>query len=135
MLSDNDRELIDAHTKIFEDIKKYQEIPKYAFKGHNAFNIYLNLGLNHKDGWLDTFTDTIKNECLLLVTIQTTLSKAVLRNPDLLFNFSDKSKGYQRKIRIYFHINKTTHPSIAAYTCSSGQYWLKKLSDSSNNLI
>jgi len=128
MLSPNDREIIEIHTET-RSTERYQEVPKYAFKGLHAFDLYSRLGLNHKDGWLDSFTNTQKNECFLLVTIQTTISKAVLRNPSLM------PKTLQRRLRLYFCINNNTLPSASAYTSTLGQKWLKILSDAQNNLI
>jgi len=128
MLSPNDREIIEIYTKT-RFTERYQEVPKYAFKGLHAFDLYSRLGLNHKDGWLDLFTDTQKNECFLLVTIQTTLSKAVLRNPSLM------PQTLQKRVRLYFRIDDNIHPSAAAYTCTIGQKWLKILMDEPLNLI
>jgi len=128
MLTDNDREFIQFYTETRPD-ERYQEIPRYAFKGSNAFDIYLRLGLNHGDNWNESFTLTQKNECFLLATIQTTLSKAVLRNPSLM------PKTLQRRLRLYFCINNNTLPSASAYTSTLGQKWLKILSDAQNNLI
>jgi hypothetical protein len=128
MLSPNDREIIEIHTET-RSTERYQEVPKYAFKGLHAFDLYSRLGLNHRDGWLDSFTNTQKNECFLLVTIQTTISKAVLRNPSLM------PQTLQRRIRLYFCMNSITHPSAAAYTCATGQKWLKILMEEPHNLI
>ncbi len=128
MLSPNDREIIEIYTKT-RSTERYQEVPKYAFKGLHAFDLYSRLGLNHRDGWLDLFTDTQKNECFLLVTIQTTLSKAVLRNPSLM------PQTLQKRVRLYFRIDDNIHPSAAAYTCTIGQKWLKILMDEPLNLI
>lgn len=128
MLSDNDREIINIYTET-RLRERYQEVPKYAFKGVIAFDLYSRLGLNHRDGWLESFTYVQKNECFLLATIQTTLSKAVLRNPSLM------PITLQRRIRLYFCIDNITHPSAAAYTSTSGQKWLKILLDEPDNLI
>ena len=128
MLSENDREIINIYTET-RPIDKYQEVPKYAFKGQHAFDIYLRFKLNHIYGWLESFTDTHKNACFLLATIQTTISKAVLRNPSLT------PITLQRRIRLYFRINNITYPSATAYNGSLGQKWLKILMEEPNNLI
>jgi len=118
MLSEYDREIIKIYT-VTRSEEKYQEVPKYAFKGLHAFDLYSGLGLNHRDGWLDSFTNAQKNECFLLATIQTTLSKTILRNPSLM------PQTFQRRVRLYFCIDNNIHPSAAAYTSISGQKWLK----------
>jgi hypothetical protein len=128
MLSDNDREIIETYTET-RPTERYQEVPKHAFKGFHAFDLYSRLGLNHRDGWLESFTDYQKNECFLLVTIQTTISKAVLKNPSLT------PITLQRRVRLYFRIDGNMHPSAAAYTSTTGQKWLKILLSEPNNLI
>lgn len=125
MLTESDREFIEIYTEFNE---RYQEVSKYVFKGRQSFDLHSRL-VSIRDDWLESITDDMKNECFLLVTIQTTISKAVLKNPYLM------PKTPQQRIKLYFNCNNITIPSSRSYTGSDGKKWLKILFEESNNLL
>lgn len=123
MLTDNDKEFIKNYT---ESNKRYREVPIYAFKGRQSFDLHSKL-INIKDDLLlNSFTDVMKNKCFLLVTIQLTTLNTVQKNQ------TDTSN---KRVKLYFHYNYDITCSPRSYIANEGNKWLKILSKEPNNLL
>jgi len=126
-LTARDREIIASHTKDGPE-ERYPEIPRYAFKGRHAFDLHSRL-VRLVDEWDGLFTEAQKEFCALLVTIQTTVSKATLKNPNV------EPVIPRRKIHLYFYSKEQMVPSGTSYSSAQGQKWLELLDAEPGNLL
>jgi hypothetical protein len=106
--------------------ERYPEVPDYIFKGRKAFDLHLKLA-HLADEFEQGFTEAEKSNCVLLVTRQTTVSKATLKNPQLA------PRNPRRRIKLYFYIKEQMIPSGKAY--SEAADWLQLLEAEPNNLL
>jgi hypothetical protein len=127
MLTTNDREIIATHMH-FGPEERYPEQPEWMFKGRRAFDLHSRL-VHLIDEWDGLFTEAEKDECTLLVTIQRTVSKAVLKNPDLA------PANPVRRIKLYFYSKEQMLPSGTSYSSKQGLEWRNLLDAEPNNLI
>lgn len=126
-LTDRDRQIIASHT-VQGPNERYPEQPIYAFKGRHAFDLHSKL-VHLVDEWEGLFTEAQKEFCALLVTLQTTVSKAVLKNPALA------PVNPRRKILLYFYSKEQMVPSGTSYSSAQGKEWLKLLEEEPENLL
>ncbi len=108
--------------------ERYPEHPEYIFKGRRAFDLHSRL-VHLIDEWDGLFTEEEKANCALLVTIQTTVSKATLKNPDLA------PVKPIRKIHLYFYSKEQMVPSGTSYSSKQGLEWRNLLDAEPDNLI
>jgi hypothetical protein len=127
VLTARDREIIASHTHD-EPGERYPEIPAYAFKGRRAFDLHLRL-VRLVDDWESRFTEAQKDNCALLVTVRTTVSKATLKNPAVA------PVRPRRKIFLYFYSKEQMVPSGSAYGDANGKRWLAALDAEPGNLL
>jgi hypothetical protein len=127
MLTTRDREIIASHM-VFGPDERYPEHPEYIFKGRRAFDLHSRL-VHLIDEWDGLFTEEEKANCALLVTIQTTVSKATLKNPDLA------PVKTVRKIHLYFYSKEQMVPSGTSYSSKQGKSWISILNAEPDNLI
>lgn len=127
MLTTRDREIIASHM-VFGPDERYPEHPEYIFKGRRAFDLHSRL-VHLIDEWDGLFTEEEKANCALLVTIQTTVSKATLKNPDVA------PVNPVRKIHLYFYSKEQMVPSGTSYSSKQGQSWIRILDAEPDNLI
>ena len=126
-LTERDRQIIASHT-VQGPNERYPEQPIYAFKGRHAFDLHSKL-VRLVDDWDSRFTEAQKGNCALLVTLQTTVSKAVLKNPALA------PVNPRRKILLYFYSKEQMVPSGTSYSSAQGKKWLKCLNEEPDNLL
>lgn len=126
-LTDRDRQIIASHT-VQGPNERYPEQPIYAFKGRHAFDLHSRL-VRLVDEWEGLFTEAQKEFCALLVTLQTTVSKATLKNPEL------QPRNSVRRIKLYFYSKEQMVPSGTSYSSAQGREWLKLLNEESGNLL
>lgn len=126
-LTARDREIIASHT-IEGPGERYPEAPVYAFKGRHAFDLHSRL-VRLIDEWDGLFTEAQKENCALLVTIQTTVSKATLKNPILA------PVNPVRRIHLYFYSKEQMVPSGTSYSSAQGKQWLALLEAEPGNLL
>ena len=94
-----------------------------AFKGPDAFDLHSEM-VSLQDAWLEKFSNEDKKKSLLLVFIQTTVSKATLKNPSL------KPASPVRRIKIMFDIpGSYTVRSGYGYTSAKGKKCLKRIQE------
>jgi len=127
MLTTRDREIIASHM-VFGPGERYPEHPEYIFKGRRAFDLHSRL-VHLIDEWDGLFTEEEKANCALLVTIQTTVSKATVKNPDL------EPVKPVKKIHLYFYSKEQMVPSGTSYSSKQGQSWISMLDAEPDNLI
>jgi hypothetical protein len=127
MLTTRDREIIATHMH-FGPEERYPEHPEWMFKGRRAFDLHSRL-VHLIDEWDGLFTEAEKGECALLVTIQRTVSKATLKNPDLA------PANPVRRIKLYFYSKEQMVPSGTSYSSKQGLEWRNLLDAEPNNLI
>ena len=127
VLTARDREIIASHTHD-EPGERYPEIPAYAFKGRHAFDLHSRL-VHLVDDWEPSFTEAQKNNCALLVTVRTTVSKATLKNPAVA------PVRPRRQILLYFYSKEQMVPSGVSYSSAQGKEWLKLLDEEPGNLL
>ncbi len=108
--------------------ERYPEHPEWMFKGRRAFDLHSRL-VHLIDEWDGLFTEAEKGECALLVTIQRTVSKATLKNPDLA------PANPVRRIKLYFYSKEQMVPSGTSYSSKQGLEWRNLLDAEPNNLI
>ena len=126
-LSIRDREIIASHTREGPE-ERYSEHPVYAFKGRHTFDLHSKL-VRLVDDWESRFTEAQKDNCALLVTIQTIISKATLKNPTLA------PVNPRRKIHLYFYSKEQMVPSGTSYSSAQGKEWMALLDQEPNNLL
>ena len=126
VLTERDREVIASHTRGGPD-ERYPEQPTYAFKGRHAFDLHSKL-VRLVDEWEALFTEAQKENCALLVTIQTTVSKATM-------NTNAPQVNPLRKIKLYFYSKEQMVPSGTAYSSAQGKLWLSLLDAEPGNLL
>ena len=124
-LTRQDREIIASHIVIGPN-ERYPEVPDYIFKGRRAFDLHLKLA-HLAEEFEQGLTEAEKSNCVLLVTRQTTVSKAALKNPQL-----GPTKP-RRQIKLYLYIDDQMIPSGKAY--SKAADWLQLLEAEPNNLL
>jgi hypothetical protein len=127
MLTTRDREIIGSHMAFGPD-ERYPEHPEYIFKGRRAFDLHSRL-VHLIDEWDGLFTEEQKANCALLVTIQTTVSKATMKNPDLA------PANPVRRIHLYFYSKEQMVPSGTSYSSKQGLEWRSLLDAEPDNLI
>ena len=127
LLTPRDREIIASHTKVGPE-ERYSEIPTHVFKGRHAFDLHSRL-VRLIDEWDGLFTEAQKENCALLATLQTTVSKAVMKNPDLAPVIP------RRKIHLYFYSKEQMVPSGTSYSSAQGKVWLELLNAEPGNLL
>jgi hypothetical protein len=127
VLTARDHEIIASHTKDGPE-ERYPEIPRYAFKGRHAFDLHSKL-VSLIDEWDGLFTEAQKENCALLATIQTTVSKATLKNPTVA------PVNPRRKIHLYFYSKEQMVPSGTSYSTAQGKQWLELLDAEPGNLL
>ena len=127
MLTTRDREIIGSHI-VSGPEERYPEHPEWIFKGRRAFDLHSRL-VHLIDEWDSLFTEEQKANCALLVTIQTTVSKATLKNPDLT------PANPVRRIKLYFYSKEQMVPSGTSYSSKQGLEWRTLLDAEPNNLI
>jgi hypothetical protein len=127
VLTERDRKIIASHTREGPE-ERYPEVPIYAFKGRHAFDLHSKL-VRLIDEWEGLFTEAQKHNCALLVTIQTTVSKATLKNPTVA------PINPVRKIHLYFYSKEQMVPSGTSYSSAQGKEWLKLLDEEPGNLL
>jgi len=118
-LTARDHEIIASHTKAGPD-ERYPEQPIYAFKGRHAFDLHSRL-VHLIDEWDGLFTEAQKENCALLVTIQT-ISKKHAVIP-------------KRKIHLYFYSKEQMVPSGTSFSSAQGKHWVALLDAEPNNLL
>jgi hypothetical protein len=126
-LTERDREIIASHTREGPN-ERYPEHPVYAFKGRHAFDLHSRL-VRLVDDWDDRFTEAQKDNCALLVTIQTTISRATLKNPTVA------PVNPRRNIHLYFYSKEQMVPSGTSYSGAQGRKWLNHLHEEPGNLV
>jgi hypothetical protein len=99
----------------------------HAFKGADAFDLHASMvGLD--ESWLTHFTESAKKKSFLLVFLQTTVSKATLKNP------YKKPSNPRQKIVLLFDIpDSQTVRSDTGFSRSKGKKWTQLLDDSKNH--
>ena len=127
-LTARDREIIASHT-IEGPGERYPEQPVYAFKGRNAFDLHSRL-VRLIDEWDGLFTEAQKEYCALLVTIQTTVSKAAMKHTALL-----TERRNCVRIKLYFYSKEQMVPSGTSYSSAQGKQWLTLLEAEPGNLL
>jgi hypothetical protein len=127
MLTTRDREIIASHI-VFGPEERYPEHPEWIFKGRRAFDLHSRL-VHLIDEWDSLFTEEQKTNCALLVTIQRTVSKDTLKNPDLI------PTNPVRRIKLYFYSKEQMVPSGTSYSSKQGLEWRTLLDAEPNNLI
>uniref|UniRef100_A0A6C0KQT3 Uncharacterized protein n=1 Tax=viral metagenome TaxID=1070528 RepID=A0A6C0KQT3_9ZZZZ len=127
MLTAKDRRIIDNHT-VTGPTERYPEVPIYVFKGLHAFQLHSRM-VHLVDDWEGRFTETEKEKCMLLVTLQTTISKAALAHPERI------PVNPRRRILLYFYSKEEVVPSAVSYTSTKGKKWRRMLEDEPNNLL
>lgn len=120
-------EIIAFHT-INGPGERYPEVPVYAFRGQHAFDLHSRL-VRLVDRWDGLFTDAQKKACMLMITVQTTVPKAALRNPDVM------PKNPRRRIKLYLYSKEPTVSSAVPYSSANGKTWLKLLAEEPHNLL
>jgi hypothetical protein len=125
-LTPRDREVIALHTRGGPE-ERYPEKPAYAFKGRHAFDLHSKL-VRLVDEWDSLFTEAQKENCALLVTIQTTISKATM-------NTGARPKNPVRCIKLYFYSKEQMVPSGTSYSSAQGKQWLALLDAEPGNLL
>jgi len=128
VLTEMDRQVIASHTRGGPD-ERYPEEPAYAFKGRHAFDLHSKL-VQLVDEWDSLFTEAQKDNCALLVTIQTTISKATLKNPTGV-----RPRNPVRCIKLYFYSKEQMVPSGTSYSSAQGKEWLAFLDAEPENLL
>jgi len=125
-LTPRDREVIALHTRNGAN-ERYPEQPAYAFKGRHAFDLHSKL-VRLVDEWDSLFTEAQKENCALLVTIQTTISKATM-------NTGARPRNPVRCIKLYFYSKEQMVPSGTSYSSAQGKQWLALLDAEPGNLL
>ena len=128
ILTARDREIIASHT-IEGPGERYPEAPVYAFKGRHAFDLHSRL-VRLIDEWDGLFTEAQKENCALLVTIQTTVSKAAMKHSALL-----AERRNRIRIKLYFYSKEQMVPSGTSYSSAQGKQWLTLLEAEPGNLL
>jgi len=118
-LTERDHQVIASHTRHGTD-ERYPETPIYAFKGRHAFDLHSRL-VRLVDEWDGLFTEAEKENCALLVTIQT-ISKKHAVIP-------------KRKIHLYFYSKEQMVPSGTSYSSAQGKQWVALLDVEPGNLL
>jgi len=118
-LTERDHQVIALHTRHGPD-ERYPETPIYAFKGRHAFDLHSRL-VHLVDEWDGLFTEAEKENCALLVTIQT-ISKKHAVIP-------------KRKIHLYFYSKEQMVPSGTSYSSAQGKQWVALLDAEPGNLL
>jgi hypothetical protein len=126
-MNNYEREILESHRRDGPD-ERYPEQPIYAFKGRHAFDLHSRL-VRLIDEWDGLFTEAQKDNCALIATIQTTVSKASLKNPVLT------PKIPNRRIKLYFYSKEQMVPSGVGYSTTQGKHWLELLDAEPGNLI
>ena len=99
----------------------------HAFQGKEAFDLHASM-VDLDESWLTHFTESAKKKSLLLVFIQTTVSKASLKNPD------KKPSNPRQKFVLLFDIpGSQTVRSDAGFSSSKGKKWAQLLDSSKNH--
>jgi len=129
-LTDRDREIIASHTRESPG-ERYPEQPIYAFKGRHAFDLHSRL-VRLVDEWDGMFTEAQKENCALLVTIQTTISKATMKHSALP---PERRIHPVRRIKLYFYSKEHMVPSGTSYSSAQGKEWLNLLNEEPGNLL
>ena len=120
MLTEIDRYIIASHI-IEGPEEQYPERPAYIFKGRRAFDLHLKL-VRLVDDFEESYTEHDKSQCALLVNIQTTVSKAPLKNPNT-------------RIKLYFY-SRNGEPMVPSRIEPSKKKWALNLLDAEpDNLI
>ena len=126
MLSVQDKKYI---TRILteDSSERYPLSIVHAFKGADAFDLHASM-VELDETWLTHFTESAKKKSLLLVFIQTTVSKATLKNPD------KKPSNSRQKIVLLFDIpGSPTVRSDTGFSSSKGKKWAQQLANSKNH--
>ena len=77
--------------------ERYPKTLIHASKGREAFDLHSQM-VSLDDDWLEKFSEKDKKKSLLLVIIQTTVSKATLKNPE------KKPTRSRQRIQVIFNI-------------------------------
>jgi len=128
-LTARDREIIASHT-INGPEERYPEQPIYAFKGRHAFDLHSRL-VRLVDEWDGLFTEAQKENCALLATIQTTISKATMKHSAL----PAERINPLRRIKLYFYSKEQMVPSGTSFSSTQGKQWLALLEAEPGNLL
>jgi len=126
-MNNYERQLLESHRRDGPD-ECYPEQPIYAFKGRHAFDLHSRL-VRLIYEWDGLFTEAQKDNCALIATIQTIVSKASLKNPVLT------PKVPNRRIKLYFYSKEQMVPSGIGYSTTQGKHWLELLDAEPGNLI
>ena len=127
MLSEIDRYVIASHT-VEGPEERYPEHPAYIFKGRRAFDLHLRL-VSLIDEFEESYTEEDKAACALLVTIQTTVSKASLKNPNAAPLIPNT------RIHLYFY-SRNGQPMVPSRIEPSKKRWALRILDAEpDNLI
>jgi hypothetical protein len=126
MLSDLEQIGIDLHT-VGGPENRYPEFPRYLFRGTQAFDLHnklVSLGENFKQ----SFIEEEKVTCFLIVSIQTTVSKAALKNPNAAPLIPNT------RVKTFFY-SKGHQPVTSRIEPSKKKWALRILDAEPNNLI
>ena len=127
MLTKKDLYIISSHI-VEGPEEQYPERPAYIFKGRGAFDLHLKL-VHLVDNFEESYTEKDKRQCLLLVTIQTTVSKAALKNPNAAPLIPN------RHINLYFY-SRNGQPMVSSRIKPSKKKWALRILDAEpGNLI
>jgi len=125
MLTARDREIIALHT-VEGPNERYPEQPLYAFKGRKAFDLHLSL-VSLVPEFEERFTREEKENCALLVTLKTIVSKATLKNPELA------PANPKQRIYLYFY---SKEPMVSSRIPPAKKAWaIRVLNLEPGNLI
>jgi len=124
VLTERDHQVIASHTRGGPD-ERYPEEPAYAFKGRHAFDLHSKL-VRLIDEWDSLFTEAQKDNCALLVTIQS-ISKAT--------SGATRPRNPVRCIKLYFYSKEQMVPSGTSYSSAQGKEWLAFLDAEPGNLL
>ena len=110
--------------------ERYPLTALYAFKGKDAFDLHSKM-VSLDEDWLKTFSESNKNKSNMLVLIQTTVSKATLKDS------LKKPKTQRQRLLIIFDIPGNNPPvrSGVGYSSPKGKKWLKLLDENKGKSI
>jgi hypothetical protein len=107
------------HETMGQFSERYPTTVIHVFEGMVAFNLHAEMA-SMNDEWLHRFSEADKESSRMSVSIQTTVSKATLKDP------SKQPSTPRRHIMIRFEISGS-EPVLSgiSYTSSEGKRWLR----------
>jgi hypothetical protein len=108
---------------------RYPETVLYAFKGFSAFELYGRITAPLAQAWCDSFSEEERQACFLLVSIKSTVSKAMLRLPEELRRIR------RRSVRLHFYSPKGPVHGARAMSQPHAKKCLRLCRTTPDNLI